>query len=143
MLQMDVFDRMLELSRQGFYCAQIMLELALELEGKSDADLLRAMGGLSGGVGNTGGTCGALTGGACLLSYFAGKGEPDELEHEAYRDMMTEYARWFKDFTAEYGGCACSAILDGDDRNKIQRCPVIIRAAFEKCMELLSERGVL
>lgn len=140
---MDVFDRMLELSREGFYCAQIMLALALELEGKKDPDLVRAMGGLSGGIGGSGGACGALTGGACLISYFAGKGEADELPHEEFNAMTAEYAAWFRDYTAGYGGCDCRVILDGDDRNKIQRCPVIIRAAFEKCMELLSERGVI
>ena len=31
---MDLFDRMLELSGQGFYCAQILMILALESEEK-------------------------------------------------------------------------------------------------------------
>ena len=43
---MDLFDRMLELSGQGFYCAQILMILALESEEKEDPDLVRAMGGL-------------------------------------------------------------------------------------------------
>lgn len=138
---MDVFDRLLELSRQGLFCAQITLELALEMEGKEDPDLLRAMGGLNGGVGELGGLCGAYTGGACLISYFAGRGEADELEHPDYRAMQREFADWFRDYVAEYGGCDCARILGGDERNKLQRCPIIVRDAFEKCMELLSERG--
>lgn len=32
--KMDLFDRMLELSGQGFYCAQILMILALESEEK-------------------------------------------------------------------------------------------------------------
>ena len=40
---MDLFDRMLELSGKGYYCAQILLILALESEGKEDPDLIRAM----------------------------------------------------------------------------------------------------
>ena len=87
-------ERMLELSRQGYFCAQILLLMALESEGKEDPDLIRAMGGLNGGVGNTGGVCGCLTGGACLLSYYAGKGEEDELPHEHCDAMiaaLTDY----------------------------------------------------
>jgi C_GCAxxG_C_C family probable redox protein len=140
---MDVFERLLELSQEGYFCAQIMLELALELEGKSDPDLIRAIGGLNGGVGNTGGICGALTGGACLISYFAGKGEADELPHPDCDTMISELTDWFRNYTAEYGGCNCTAILGGDPRNKIQRCPVVVRDTFEKCMELLQNRGIV
>ena len=43
---MDLFDRMLELSGQGFYCARILMILALESEEKEDPDLIRAMGGI-------------------------------------------------------------------------------------------------
>lgn len=41
---MDLFDRMLELSGQGYFCAQILMILALESEGKEDPDLIRAVG---------------------------------------------------------------------------------------------------
>lgn len=140
---MDVFDRMLELARQGFFCAQIIMALALEAEGKEDPDLLRAMGGLSEGVGHSGGACGALTGGCCLISYFAGKGEPDEIEHEAYREMQRELITWFEAYTAAYGGSACACILDGDPKNRMQRCPVVVRDVFEKCIEILSARGIV
>ena len=108
---MDVFDRLLELSREGYYCAQILLLLALESEGKENPDLIRAMGGLNGGIGNTGNVCGALTGGACFLSYYAGKGEADELPDPACDDMIRELADWFAEYTAEYGGPSCSAVL--------------------------------
>ena len=67
---MELFDRMLELSGQGFYCAQILLILALEAEGKENPDLVRAMSGLNGGLGFSGNVCGALTGGCCLLGHF-------------------------------------------------------------------------
>ncbi|MGI6193057.1 MAG: DVU_1555 family C-GCAxxG-C-C protein [Christensenellales bacterium] len=141
---MDLFDRMLELAREGFFCAQIMLILALEAEGKENADLVRAMGGLNEGLGfTTMDVCGALSGGCCLLSYFAGKGEPDEMEHPDFRAMTAELIAWFKEYTKEYGGHACKTILAGDSKNRIQRCPGLIQAVFEKCMELLGERGVL
>jgi len=136
-------DRMLTLAREGFFCAQIMLKLALEAEGRDDPELTRAMGGLNGGVGNSGGVCGCLTGGACLISYFCGKGEADELPREDCDEIIAALRDWFKDYTAEYGGCECDRILRGDKANKVETCPMVIRDTFEKCLELLQERGVI
>ena len=91
---MDLFDRMLELSGQGFYCAQILMILALESEEKEDPDLIRAMGGLNGGLGFSGRVCGALTGGCCFLSYFLGKGEAEELDLLAEAAAAPEELDW-------------------------------------------------
>lgn len=140
---MDLFDRMLELSQEGYFCAQILLILALESEGRENPDLIRAMGGLNGGLGNTGGICGSLTGGVCFLSYFAGKGESDEIEHPDYHRMIAALVEWFHEYTAPYGGTDCRCILENNPSNKLKRCPDIISAVLEKCMELLEEYGVL
>lgn len=139
----DIMERVLELSREGFFCAQILLMLALESEEKEDPDLVRAMGGLNGGIGNTGDVCGALTGGACFLSYFLGKGEPDEMEHPEWDGILGEYVEWFRQYTAEYGGISCKCILQGDERNKIQICPMVMQSVLEKCMELLEAHDAL
>ncbi|MDD3219280.1 MAG: C-GCAxxG-C-C family protein [Lachnospiraceae bacterium] len=140
---MDILDRMLELSQEGYFCAQILLILALESEEKENPDLVRAMGGLNGGLGNSGNLCGALTGGACFLSYYTGKGESDEMEHPQFNEMIQELTEWFEEFTCEYGGNSCRCILAGDSRNRLQRCPVIVNAVLEKCMDILERNDVL
>ena len=65
---MDAFDRIMELSRQGLYCAQIMVQLALDAEGKENPELVQAVRGLCGGFAWSGGPCGVLSGGVCFLS---------------------------------------------------------------------------
>lgn len=141
---MNLFDRMMELSGKGFYCAQIMLILAMESEGKEDPDLVRAMGGLNGGLGFSGGPCGAMTGGCCLLSYFTGKGEAEELEDPNSAVVIQSYIQWFREtMEAQYGGCDCATILDGNPMNKMQRCPDIVAESFEKAMEILEAHGVV
>lgn len=141
---MDLFDRMLELSNQGFYCAQILLILALESEGKEDPDLIRAMSGLNGGLGFTGHVCGALTGGCCFLGYFLGKGEAEEIEDPNASSVTAELVRWFEEAVGqEYGGCRCDDILEGNPANKMQRCPQIVEGVFTKCIEILQENGVM
>ena len=140
---MDLFDRILELSQQGYFCAQILLILAREAEEKENPDLVRTMGGLNGGLGNTQDVCGCLTGGACFLSYYTGKGEADEMEHPDYYPMIEELVNWFREYTMEYGGCTCRCILENDNRNKFERCPALIGSTLEKCMEILEEHGAL
>ncbi len=141
---MDLFDRMLELSKEGFFCAQILLKLALESEGKDNPDLLRAMGGLNGGLGFSGNVCGALTGGCCLISYYAGKGEAEELEDQHCNAMIAELVRWFsEECVIDYGGNSCNIILDGNPGNKMQRCPGIVEQVYLKAMDLLAQNGVL
>ena len=68
---MDELTRISQLHLQGFHCAQVLLIMGLEHQGKEDPDLIRAMNGLSGGLGFQGKTCGALAGGACLLESIA------------------------------------------------------------------------
>ena len=77
---MDLFDHILELSRYGYFCSQILAILTLELTGEENPKLVQAMGGLDGGVGYSKNNCGCLTGGACLISYFTGKGSDFEAE---------------------------------------------------------------
>ena len=116
--------------------------LALDAEEKDDPDLIRAMARLSGGLdGNE--LCGCLSGGACFLSYFAGKGSPEEEAHPDCSAMIQELTDWFWEDTSPFGGVSCRCILDGDSRNKIQRCPVILEAVAERCIEILEAHGCL
>ena len=136
----DFFTRMLKLSAQGFQCAQILMILALESDGKEDADLVRAAGGLNMGFSDTSGPCGALTGGCCFISYFTGKGDAEELGDPRLRDMLSEYAGWFRDEYGTAGGaCICREILQGNPENIAGRCPGIVQASYMKALEILGE----
>ncbi|MFR6329973.1 MAG: C-GCAxxG-C-C family (seleno)protein [Eisenbergiella sp.] len=108
---MDIFERMLELSGQVFYCAQILMILALESEGKEDPDLIRAAGGLNGGLGFSGGYAECHE--AAAFSYFRGKGGRGVGRSDAVR-LTGELADWFETMTADRYGCTCEKILDGN-----------------------------
>lgn len=47
----ELYMEMLELSSKGYYCSQVIIKIILELEEKENSDLIRAMGGLIGGLG--------------------------------------------------------------------------------------------
>ena len=139
---MDDLTRMKQLWQQGFFCSQILMLLGLELQGKDNPDLIRAANGLAGGLGFTGEACGALTGGACLLGLYAGKGKLEDPENLRLNFMVEDLVKWFKEgYGQEYGGIRCNDILAGNSGNQAVRCPVMMAGTFQKVKELLVENG--
>jgi C_GCAxxG_C_C family probable redox protein len=136
----DEIIRMLELAGQGFHCSQILLSLGLDAQGKENPDLIRTMAGLAGGVGFCGDICGALTGGACLLALYTGRGTAEEEEDQRLNIMISELVEWFtQEFTECYGGIHCREILGDDPRNQTSRCPQLVTKTYEKVKSLLIE----
>ena len=140
--------RMMELKQQGYYCSQILMIMGLELQGKENPDLIRAMHGLAGGLGFSGETCGALTGGACLLALYTGKGRPSDEEHQSINPMIIDLVEWFKNgYGQEYGTASsysirCEDITTGHAQNIATRCPRMVAGTFQKVKELLVENGI-
>ena len=133
--------RMMELDYKGYYCSQIILILALEAQGKSNPDLVRAMGGLAHGSNFEDGICGTLTGAACLLGLYAGKGSDDEHEDEQLKFMLKDLGDWFElTFARRYGDVTCEAIV-GDRTEMRQRCAEVVAETYGKVLELLGAGG--
>lgn len=131
----------LRLAGQGYCCSQIVVQMALDIQGVQNPGLIRAMAGLCNGTPGTKGTCGALTGAACLLAYYAGKATPDDVENERLQLMLTELSRWFvEQYSPEFGGMHCSDIVsDGQPDSKI--CGGLISACYGLALALLIENG--
>jgi len=137
----DTALKMMELSYKGYYCSQILILLALECQGKSNPDLVRTLGGLANGCGSDVGTCGVLTGGACLLGLYAGKGTDDEYEDEVLRYLVNDLTAWFERTVGErHGGITCGVIV-GDRTEMRQRCGAIVQETYTYIMELLTFSG--
>lgn len=142
----DESFRMLEMYRQGLNCGQILITLGLEAQGKHNPDLVQAMAGLGGGIGFTGKTCGALTGGACLLSLYAGRDtNAGGLNDLLLMEMVSELAEWFENEVGQaYGGINCAEILGDELENKTPTltCGNIVSDTYSKIKEILAEKGV-
>jgi hypothetical protein len=141
---MTMFERMLQLSTEGLACAQIMMQLVLDAEEKQDFDLIRSLGALNNGLRDGGLTCGALTGGACVISYYAGQGEAAEPADPDYVAMIQELQAWFSaEMGGRFGGITCPALLDNGARSKMEVCPELVEATFNKALEILDEHDLL
>jgi len=137
---MEDMERMRALKQQGFYCSQILLSLGLEMQGKSNPELIRAMHGLAGGLGFSGELCGALSGGASLLGLYAGKGTPEQEDDPRLLLMIEDLVKWFKaEYGEQFGGIRCEEIIAGDSQNTMRRCQVMVIGVFQKVKELLVE----
>jgi C_GCAxxG_C_C family probable redox protein len=134
--------RMFELARQGFTCGQVLMLMGLEAQGKTNPDLVRAMSGLAGGLGFSGKTCGALVGGVCLLGLYAGRGKPEEKEHDRFELMVNELVAWFGDYLQ--GNYECAQILGDKLENKqvSNQCGSIVAATYDRIQEILESNGI-
>lgn len=85
-----------------------------------------------------------MSGGACLISYITGKGGENESELRGHVSALCHFTHWFAEEMKErYGGTDCGEILGGDQRRKMERCPEIMALSFEKCIEILSGKGLI
>ena len=128
---MDLYERIMELGSMGYHCSQIIMIMTLETIGEENPQLVKAMGGLGGGIGYCGDTCGCLTGSACAIGYFLGNLAPEEKEDA---QMKTE---------EEFGAFYCKDITHLDWGVIMEKCPGLIADTYTKVMEILTEREVL
>lgn len=131
--------RVVELSLQGFSCSQILALMALEAQGRSAPEVVRAVSGLVSGCG-AGKLCGALTGGCCVLGMYGGKGSPEEQENVRLPLMLSQLVEWFEtQYGPQYGGINCSEIIQDDAILKMTRCPQVVAETLAKVKEILAE----
>lgn len=98
--------------RQGYCCSQLLMVLALQARGQDAPELMRALNGLCHGLGFSGGPCGLLTGGAAVLGLLAGKDATQDAL-PCLNPVINDYANWFYERTAPYGGCSCEQVASG------------------------------
>jgi|GEM_PF-48565 len=135
--------RMLELVQQGFHCSEVLLFMGLDSLGKDNPDLIRSVSALAGGIGFAGEICGALTGGACVMGLYAGRGTPEEDEDPKMKMMVQELVNWFSQkYGGTYGGIRCRDITGDDPESVASRCPRLVTSVHKKVKSLLQEYQV-
>lgn len=137
--------KMFKLANSGYCCSQILIIMYLESNGMENVSLIKAMAGLCAGVGNTGKTCGVVTGGACLFGLYAGKGIDTEIRDDNLKKMIQEFVQWFED---EFESTECADIITVDVLNGINereaypiKCGNIMQKSYNKINEILKENG--
>lgn len=101
----------------SFHCAQAVLQKVRQLTGVGDDSIERISIALSGGIGLSGGGCGALAGGIMALGLQHGSGhKKDNADRllNIFRSMPRKFSRMtntlIDNFEAEYGALECNLI---------------------------------
>lgn len=111
---------------------------AAQIEGRFRLMLQEGAEAVQSGLGGCGKNCGALTGGVCMISLFAGRGAAEEESGPELETMVSEFLLWFEE---TYGSADCGDIIQGDKDNISSTCPQLICAACRKALELLQSYG--
>lgn len=134
-----------QLSAKGYCCSQMMLKMALDLEEKQNPDLIRTVGGLCNGIGNSQKTCGVISGGIGIFGLYAGKGKDQEYRKSDYHAMVAEYMEWFEE---AFGATDCIDLIGVTEFQDPQhdtsyqvKCGDMIQKGYLQVMEILSEHG--
>jgi hypothetical protein len=131
----------LKLKNKGYCCSQIVMHLALNVHGTSNPGLIRALSGICRGFLSARGACGALTGAACIIGSYAGKGKDDEEAHEQLPQMLSELGRWFEEYAVpRFGGINCADIVS-DFKPDMAICGGLIAECFGRAMTILMDNG--
>jgi hypothetical protein len=139
---MSTLMDIMPLAARGYCCSQILVLLALEAQGQENRQVVRAVSGLCNGMGQTGGTCGILTGGCCALGLYVGKGADDEMAADRADLLYAEFVEWFEDRVKPgRGDVTCAAILAGGKPDGAL-CGALMTDAWNRILELLVENGI-
>ena len=71
---------------------------------------------------------------------------PGDTDYDSphHKSAIGEFARWFEEeMNLEYGSIDCRDIVGTSPAKKVQYCPQIIAAVYEKCLEILESKGLL
>ncbi len=123
--------------RQGQCCSQLLFSLAGQLAGTEDEGVMRAMRGMCHGIGQAGGPCGLLAGGAALLAWLSST--TAEEAHPMVDALTNEYATWFMERVSACGGYGCEEVARCLAAQAGQTLPEGGMPPMELCGDLLAE----
>jgi len=145
----DTEMMVMELSGQGYSCAQIVMIGGLRLMARENPDLVRAMAGLANGA-SCGDLCGALTGGLCLMAVHTAKGLDDERPIPGARTLAGALIKWFTQ--EELKGRirpTCRAIFESaglnfepGEMNPAAGCGDLVAHTWTKAVQILQENNI-
>jgi C_GCAxxG_C_C family probable redox protein len=143
----DRIQKAAQLFSQGFNCSQAVLAVFADCAGMDETTALKVASGFGGGIGRTGGTCGALTGAVMVIGLRCGTADAADktTKLEVYRKvrLLTE------EFKLRAGSTICRDLIGFDlstpqgqlaakGPRAFDRCDDFVRIAAEILEELLT-----
>jgi hypothetical protein len=118
-------EEILQYRLKGYCCSQIITEMGLKAMGKENPDYVKASAGLCFGLGR-GKDCGIVSAALCLM-YLK---DPEA----AHNGLTDDFVDWFE---SVFESINCGELLEGNLLNKVEKCPMMIEASFQKLTDLM------
>jgi C_GCAxxG_C_C family probable redox protein len=130
----------------NFSCSQSILSTYCEELGLDEKMALKIADGFAGGMGNSGLTCGTVTGAIMVIGLKHGRSEPYEKGMDFTVGSLVK--KFIKKFTERYGCTECMKLIDFDisteegvmkaiETDVFKNCPNFVEGAAEILDEIL------
>lgn len=123
----------------GFNCAQSVACACADLVGLDRETAFRMTEGLGGGMGAFTETCGAISGGACVLGFCMSAG-PDNPRTKGQTYKQTR--RLVQEFGEKNSSTLCKELKGLTGGPVLRSCPGCVDDACRMTLALLAERGL-
>ncbi len=133
---------------EGYSCSQAVLSARCERYGLDQKTALTIAAGFGGGMGRTGGACGAATGAIAIIGLHTGSDQADSEARENTYRIVREFVSRFEE---EFGSVNCKELLGCDigtpsGYNKARKngmfeniCPRFVDGALEILDRVMGE----
>lgn len=129
-------DRAVELRKQGYTCSQAVACAFSDLIEMDEDQLYRAMEAFGGGIGGTGGTCGAVTGAVAIAGLVRSDGPGQVKSRVVTYKIAKELVKRFED---KNGSVICHELKGVGTGQVLRDCAGCVHDAAEILEELLGE----
>ena len=140
-------QRSVELFESGLYCAESVLLAIVESRGIQSEWIPKIATGFCGGVSDTCGQCGAVSGAIMGLGLFVGRNTPQETVDRAYtltRELVTRFRNRFGSTNCfELTGCDLGTAAGQEQfrtKNQFTECKRYAAEATRLALTLLEEK---
>ncbi|MGQ9500295.1 MAG: C-GCAxxG-C-C family protein [Dissulfurimicrobium sp.] len=138
----DTAKKAQNLFNSGFHCSQAVFAAVMEgLEIELPKEIIAALSPFGGGMGYSGGVCGALSGAVAVIGFIMGKTEPEQKDHKDMWRLSSKMALEFKELTAGYGGQNCRNIarVNWSDRGQVKAFRFDPNSRRKECLRVIGE----
>ncbi len=124
-----------KLFNSGYRCAESVLMAVAESRNIQSDLIPRIATGFCGGVSNTNGTCGAVSGAIMAINLLKGRNEPTELREENYKAVQ----RFIEGFQNQFHSIQCGELTGCDLRTEEGKKAFVEGNKLEICMDFTEE----
>ncbi|MFI3171442.1 MAG: C-GCAxxG-C-C family protein [Eubacteriales bacterium] len=140
-----IYQDAMEIMAKGYSCAESVVGAVYRnLETGLPEKVVGIASGFGGGIGGSGNTCGALTGGVMAIGMVLGSDDLENVNNKKARTLANEFISWFAEENNKKS-TMCSVILEDFEKGtpiQFTYCQQLTAQSAVKAVELIMREQV-